>query len=178
MDILNFISWIKGKRVVTSVDSSQTLIPVGLKDPKRNDDYLAGAISVEDFSKQIRQYQSYTASINQTSDSDPTVAILFENSLEVNATFIREDVGVYTVQFDKPLFNTPFDYCTIQNPTSIDPDGSIIYTVEVKAVFFDTILINTFINGILSDNVMGGSNSYIPNTILDVRTYVNSTSFF
>lgn len=49
MDILNFISWTKGSRVVTSVNASQTLLPVGLKDPKRDDGYLAGAISVTDF---------------------------------------------------------------------------------------------------------------------------------
>jgi hypothetical protein len=48
MDILNFISWIKGNRVVNTVDASKTLIPVGLKDPKRDDGYIAGAISVED----------------------------------------------------------------------------------------------------------------------------------
>lgn len=53
MDILNFISWIKGKRIVTSVDPSQTLIPVGLKDNRKGDDYLAGAISVHDLSAQM-----------------------------------------------------------------------------------------------------------------------------
>jgi hypothetical protein len=53
MDILNFISWIRGKRQVTSVDPNKTLIPVGLKDPKRDDNYLAGAISVTDF---VAQY--------------------------------------------------------------------------------------------------------------------------
>jgi len=53
MDILNFISWIKGSRVFTTVDPSKTLLPVGLKDAKRGDDYLAGAISVEDFITQV-----------------------------------------------------------------------------------------------------------------------------
>lgn len=53
MDILNFISWIKGSRVVTSVDPTQTLIPVGLKDNRRDDGYLAGAITVEDFVAQL-----------------------------------------------------------------------------------------------------------------------------
>ena len=48
MDILNFISWIKGNRVVNTVDASKTLIPVGLKDPKRDDGYIPGAISVQD----------------------------------------------------------------------------------------------------------------------------------
>ena len=53
MDILNFISWIKGKRVVTTVDPARTLLPVGLKDGRRDDEYLAGAISVQDFVAQI-----------------------------------------------------------------------------------------------------------------------------
>ena len=53
MDILNFISWIRGKRVVTLVDPNKTLLPVGLKDPRRDDAYLAGAITVQDFIGQI-----------------------------------------------------------------------------------------------------------------------------
>jgi hypothetical protein len=53
MDILNFISWIRGKRQVTTVDAAKTLLPVGLKDPKRDDDYIAGAITVQDF---VAQY--------------------------------------------------------------------------------------------------------------------------
>jgi len=53
MDILNFISWIKGKRQVTSVNPSKTLLPVGLKDDRRDDQYLAGAISVQDFTTQV-----------------------------------------------------------------------------------------------------------------------------
>lgn len=58
MDILNFISWIRGKRQVTSVDPAKTLIPVGLKDPKRDDDYIAGAITVADLSNQIGGLQT------------------------------------------------------------------------------------------------------------------------
>ena len=53
MDILNFISWIKGKRQVTSVDPTRSLLPVALKDGRRDDDYLTGAISVADFSEQV-----------------------------------------------------------------------------------------------------------------------------
>ena len=53
MDILNFISWIKGGRVVTSVNASQTLIPVGLKDGRRDDEYLAGAITAQNFITQV-----------------------------------------------------------------------------------------------------------------------------
>jgi hypothetical protein len=53
MDILNFISWIKGKRSVTSVDPASTVLPVGLRDPRRDDGYLAGAITVQDFAAQM-----------------------------------------------------------------------------------------------------------------------------
>jgi len=53
MDILNFISWIKGKRVVTTVDPTKTLIPLGLKDGRRDDDYLASAITVADFASLV-----------------------------------------------------------------------------------------------------------------------------
>jgi hypothetical protein len=53
MDILNFISWIRGRRQVTSVDPAKTLLPVGLKDGRRDDDYLAGAITVQDFANLV-----------------------------------------------------------------------------------------------------------------------------
>ena len=66
MDILNFISWIKGKRQVTSVDPAQTLLPVGLKDPRRDDQYLAGAISVQDFITQITPDVLYSATFFDT----------------------------------------------------------------------------------------------------------------
>jgi hypothetical protein len=53
MDILNFISWIRGRRQVTLVDPAKTLIPIGLKDGRRDDEYLAGAITVQDLAAQI-----------------------------------------------------------------------------------------------------------------------------
>jgi hypothetical protein len=53
MDILNFISWIKGGRQVTTVDPNRTLLAVGLKDNRRDDSYLSGAITVQDF---VNQY--------------------------------------------------------------------------------------------------------------------------
>jgi hypothetical protein len=53
MDILNFISWIKGKRQLNVVDPAKTLLPIGIKDGRRDDDYLTGAISVADFISQV-----------------------------------------------------------------------------------------------------------------------------
>jgi hypothetical protein len=53
MDILNIISWIKGKRVVTSVEPNTSVLPVGLRDPRRQDTYLPVVISVADFAAQM-----------------------------------------------------------------------------------------------------------------------------
>jgi len=74
MDILNFLSWIKGKRVVTSVDSAKTLIPLGLKDERRDDGYLAGVITVSDMQTQIGGVQSVSG-LN-TDNSDPINPII------------------------------------------------------------------------------------------------------
>jgi hypothetical protein len=74
MDILNFISWIKGKRLVTTVDSAKTLLPVALKDNRRDDDYLTGAITVQDLAAQITPqppYKVYTALLTQSGGNDP-----------------------------------------------------------------------------------------------------------
>lgn len=53
MDILNFISWIKGRRYVTSADPASSLLPVALKDASRDDAYVTGAISVQNFATQV-----------------------------------------------------------------------------------------------------------------------------
>ena len=73
MDILNFISWIRGGRVVTTVNPAQTLLPVGLKDNRRDDGYLAGAISVEDLVTQFTPtptYKVFSALLTQSGGSN------------------------------------------------------------------------------------------------------------
>jgi hypothetical protein len=95
MDILNFISWIRGGRQVTTVDPAKTLLPVGLKDPKRDDGYLAGAISVADFAAQVGSpYKLYTAILNQSGTNAP-VATVLDNTLDVNLQWVYIGVGQY-----------------------------------------------------------------------------------
>ncbi|MEY4331556.1 MAG: hypothetical protein RLZZ196_294 [Bacteroidota bacterium] len=48
MDILNFISWIKGKRVLKSAPR-KSLVAVGVATQKRDDRFVTGAITREDF---------------------------------------------------------------------------------------------------------------------------------
>jgi hypothetical protein len=97
MDILNFISWVRGSRVVTSVDPAKTLIPVGLKDGRRDDEYLAGAITVADLASQIAPqptYKVYTALLTQTG-TDAPVATVLENSFGGEVVWTRDAVGSY-----------------------------------------------------------------------------------
>jgi len=55
MDILNFISWLKGSRRVTTIaEPGKTLIPIGVKTNTRDDKYAAGVITAEDFIAQIQ----------------------------------------------------------------------------------------------------------------------------
>jgi hypothetical protein len=77
MDILNFISWIRGGRQVTTVDPAKTLLPVGLKDGRRDDDYLAGAITVQDFANLV---------------GDPSVTFT-DGSLEPNVQATMTPIG-------------------------------------------------------------------------------------
>jgi hypothetical protein len=85
MDILNFISWIKGRRQVTSVDPARTLLPVGLKDGRRDDEYLAGAISVQDFITQIGPNILYSATFFDTTTQNNGGATV-ANQVLINST--------------------------------------------------------------------------------------------
>ena len=95
MDILNFISWIKGGRVVKTVDPAQTLLPVGLKDNRRDDGYLAGAMSVQDLVTQITPvpaYKVYTALLTQSGGND----IMSQNIgfLTIGVSYIINDTQI------------------------------------------------------------------------------------
>lgn len=63
MDILNFISWIKGSKLVATVDPQKTLIPLGVKTNKRDDDYVPVTMTVQDFILQIPTPPAVTSSI-------------------------------------------------------------------------------------------------------------------
>jgi len=94
MDILNFISWIKGGRVVTTVDPAKTLLPVGLKDNRRDDGYLAGAISVEDLTTQLTPeptYKVFTALLTQSGGDDVQSFSVNGDPLTIGMTYFIED---------------------------------------------------------------------------------------
>jgi hypothetical protein len=114
----------------------------------------------------LDNFTSYTASLKQIGiGNEPTVEVLFNNDLQVTATYNYVNPGEYVVIFDKPIFNSQYDYATILGGTFTA--ASDIFLVQVTPIFFNVILISTYKNGVLSDDVLG---SNIP-TILDIRKY-------
>jgi len=111
MDILNFISWIRGRRQVTSVDPAQSLLPVALKVGRRDDEYL--------------KYQTYAMPLKNCVQSGCEgntayyeVDMAISNVVTVNTT--RGIIDVLNMGFDPgttpdPAFGTSTAF-TINNP--------------------------------------------------------------
>jgi hypothetical protein len=128
MDILNFISWIRGGRQVTTVDPAKTLLPVGLKDGRRDDGYLTAAISVEDFAAVV---------------GEPSVTFI-EGSLdpEVQATMTPITGTITTSNGDV------YDRYRIQGTAEITGAASYAYLIgvafgsaDVSRVREDTVIL-------------------------------------
>jgi hypothetical protein len=153
MDILNFISWIKGKRQVTTVDPAKTVIPLGIKDGRRDDDYLAVAMTVEDFAAQIAPepaYKVYTALLTQAG-IDPPVATVLENTIG-NITWTYLSTGSYAGNLISafPLNKT---YFSVNNRFS-DDGGASAYDAFLYRGNDDFFALTLWSNGTPSDNLI------------------------
>ena len=109
--------------------------------------------------------KSYTVSLSQNAGNEPNVEIEFSNSLQVVATYTYIGTGEYVVTFDKPIFDSPFDYAVILNNSFfVGPD---LFTIQAVPLFIDTLSISSFRNGVPSDDVIGNSRP----TILDIKIF-------
>ncbi len=153
MDILNFISWIKGKRKVITVDPAKTVIPLGVKDGRRDDDYLAVAMTVEDFAAQIAPqptYKVYTALLTQVGINAP-VATVLENTIG-NITWTYLGTGSYAGNLISafPLNKT---YFSVNNRFS-DDGGASAYDAFLFRNNDDFFALTLWSNGTPSDNLI------------------------
>jgi hypothetical protein len=145
MDILNFISWIKGGRQVTTVDPSKTLLPVGLKDSRRDDSYLAGAITVEDFAAQLAPepaYKVYTALLTQSGQGNTTG--ISSGPLTKGVTYKIQVAGGDFSNVGAPNNDPNTYFVAINNNTPISYGGSaLLFNTGAPVV---TVLENTIGN--------------------------------
>lgn len=141
MDILNFISWIKGHRQVTSVDPNKTLIPVGLKDARRDDGYLAGAITVQDLlALGALQGESYIV----VTGKGATAA---ENGAELKAAY---DIAVAATPFGNAK-SPSNEYTILIAPGTYDMSAySGVYGWEIDADYVNVISLSGIADVILT----------------------------
>lgn len=130
MDVLNFISWLKSKRQVTTVDASQTLIPLGLKDPRRSDGYLPGAISVEDlagsltptFTNENTPYGTDALAITEQSFNVAIGAYSMDQSIHGGN---NTAIGALTLRHANGSANTAVGFLALNNNSSGDANTAI-----------------------------------------------------
>ena len=82
MDILNWFSWTKQNRVVTSV-TDDALIAVGEPDPNRDDKYLTVAIKKSNLLPTVPRLPNYTndAAVNAVVDTALKGQMYFDSTL-------------------------------------------------------------------------------------------------
>jgi hypothetical protein len=111
MDILNFISWIRGGRYITSIDSTKTLVPVAVKDDKRDDSYLACAITAQNLaaSLDIDRLVAGTREVVLT-DNAGTAELTFDSGTAVIQTSgIGSDLFIRTLTGDDIILESGDD---------------------------------------------------------------------
>jgi hypothetical protein len=111
MDILNFISWTKEGNVVATISSpDKALIPVGLYDLRRDDNYLPSAISVTDL----------LASVAPTTER--TDYLIIAASDEINNLSIGTSKVTFRMPYSGTLQNVKASVTTASTGTSIIVD--------------------------------------------------------
>ena len=171
MDILNFISWIRGKRKVTSVDPAKTVIPLGVKDGRRDDDYLAVAMTVEDFAAQITPqptYKVYTALLSQTG-TNPPVATVLENTLDADITYQYSAPGSYAIVTPNNTFIPNKTYTVLQlwGDDGVTPRLGYIGWSTINELY----LTLTDTNGTLINALGDNQNPKTILTSIEIRVY-------
>jgi hypothetical protein len=113
-------------------------------------------------------YKVYTALLIQNGITEPEAFVL-ENTLEVNATYFYDNVGEYSITFDKSLFNSPFEYVTISQNSYVNGANNIC-NINAVPVFFNAISIISYEDLTPSDDVIGD----IYPCLIEIRVYNDS----
>ena len=128
MDILNFISWIRGGRKFTNVDPNTTLLPVGVRDNRRDDKYLAGGISVTDFGNDLGVGIEIPKLIARTVNGDVVFSLDFYQSDAWKA--LNPRIFLYRARKKRRIFkagsapiNKPSGFVHPTNTAGTQPGG-------------------------------------------------------
>lgn len=159
MDILNFISWIKGSKLVSSIDVNKTLIPLGVKTSRRDDDYVSVTMTVQDLAAQLALTQSCKIEIKGTGGLSNTQNgvdfLVLYNNVEWN-----ESLNDFTPTGSKIRINTSGKYLVLARFSSYDMTSPLTDFMRIgvtksnfstnignKIEYLDQGIIQTGING-------------------------------
>ena len=110
MDILNYITWVKENKIITTIsDLNTTLIPIGLKDPRRDDDYLSVGISVK----------SLADAIGSSAGSVTSVGAVAGAGIIITGTNPITTSGIFTI-----TNSAPDQIVTLSNGDGISTSGT------------------------------------------------------
>lgn len=200
MDILNFISWLKGGRIVKTINPSQSLIPIATRDSKRDDQWLTNAITAEDLGDQIGGLQTvsvdgvtitgngtsqnvlkttapktYVANISQSSTSNPAINVVFNNT-GVSLTFTRTGQGVYESNIvDIPVLSNFITFTCSNGETGTNGVGRTIFTtINTAGGNNKYFTIETFANTTNSTTILttGNNDNLLSKAIIEIKIYI------
>jgi hypothetical protein len=144
MDILNFISWVAGKKRVVNTVPSNSLIPIGVATPQRDDKYTTVAITYKNFANQTRALINFVStgifSTNNTTDTFLTSVLIPAN------TYSSTDALVINAQFTKISGNTANSYFYINTVNSLSGATLLATNNLVTGSVFSILQRNLYIN--------------------------------
>jgi hypothetical protein len=116
MDILNFISWIASKRIVTSAPDD-ALVPIGIRTENRDDKYTTVGIKKSNLiSSNVKTVKININSTNGLSNTDNNTDFL----VKFNNTVWNDSLEDFTVVNSKILINTTGTYLVIARYATYD----------------------------------------------------------
>lgn len=179
MDILNFISWIKGKRIVKTLNKTD-LIPIGVRTETRDDKYITVAITASDFAEQITPpapeptYKVYTALLTQSGEDNPLSIDTGLLTIGVTYYINNPSLGMDFTNVGSPSNNTgTYFVATGTTPNSWGAgqgtsNGTLTYNIGAPIVI---VLENTLGNVWFTYNDIG---QYLVNSN---ELFINNKSF-
>ena len=142
------------------IDKIRDLLPNRPYGKTAKDNRMARLIDLNKVIEDVNQgfenntpYKVYTALLIQNGSTEP-IATVFENTLEVNATYYYDNVGQYSITFDKDLFNSPFEYVTISQNSYVNGSNNIC-NINAVPIFINAIGITSYEDLIPADDVIG-----------------------
>lgn len=117
-------------------------------------------------------YKVYTALLTQTGTANPVVNVL-QNTLEFTPVFVRVNPGVYVWEFFKGKIDktkTTFS-CNWYAGTNSYKLTAFIGFESNWNTGIDAVVIESFDDTLLSDDVLGGGNTDFAGTLIEIRVY-------